>query len=190
MEVTPRSLHGATGSCEASGSVATHCSGSQSSHVRTQPGGQDPLPGPLHVITRWYHLRIVSQRRGHCGGCWGTCRPKQTQRLSRDPPTDPNDPVPPHPQFHITSDIVTAAGFTMCFHTYDLACHHPKLMPLSTKEGAWAGPLKVGEVGRSPAHVYLSPWGTKCCISHSVVSDFETPWTVACQVPLTVEFSR
>lgn len=23
------------------------------------------------------------------------------------------------------------------------------------------GPLKMGEVGRSPAHVYPSPWGTK-----------------------------
>ena len=105
----------------------------------------------------------------------GTCKPKQTQRLSRDPPTDPNDPVPPHPHFHITSDIVTAAGFTMYFHTCDLACHHPKLMPLSTKEGAWAGPLKVGEVGRSPANVYPSPWGTKCCSSHSVVSDSLRP---------------
>ena len=30
-----------------------------------------------------------------------------------------------------------------------------------------------------------------CVLSCSVVSDsFETPWTVACQAPLTMEFSR
>ena len=30
------------------------------------------------------------------------------------------------------------------------------------------------------------------CVSHSVVSDFVTPWTVACQAPLSMcmEFSR
>ena len=28
------------------------------------------------------------------------------------------------------------------------------------------------------------------CISHSVVSDSVTPWTVACQAPLSIEFSR
>lgn len=65
MEVTPRSPHGATETCKASASVPTHCSGSQSSHVRARPGGQDPLPGPLHVITRWYRLLVVYQRRGH-----------------------------------------------------------------------------------------------------------------------------
>ena len=28
------------------------------------------------------------------------------------------------------------------------------------------------------------------CVSHSVTSDFATPWTVACQAPLSLEFSR
>ena len=28
------------------------------------------------------------------------------------------------------------------------------------------------------------------CVSPSVMSDFATPWTVACQAPLSVEFSR
>ena len=28
------------------------------------------------------------------------------------------------------------------------------------------------------------------CVSRSVVSDFATPWTVACQAPLFMEFSR
>ena len=29
-----------------------------------------------------------------------------------------------------------------------------------------------------------------CVFSHSVVSDSVTPWTVACQAPLSAEFSR
>ena len=28
------------------------------------------------------------------------------------------------------------------------------------------------------------------CVSHSVVSDFVTSWTVACQAPLSMEFFR
>ena len=28
------------------------------------------------------------------------------------------------------------------------------------------------------------------CVSRSVLSDFATPWTVACQVPLSMGFSR
>jgi len=28
------------------------------------------------------------------------------------------------------------------------------------------------------------------CVRPSVMSDFATPWTVACQAPLSVEFSR
>ena len=28
------------------------------------------------------------------------------------------------------------------------------------------------------------------CISHSVMSDFVTPWIVACQAPMSIEFSR
>ena len=28
------------------------------------------------------------------------------------------------------------------------------------------------------------------CVSHLVVSDLATPWTVACQAPLSMEFSR
>ena len=28
------------------------------------------------------------------------------------------------------------------------------------------------------------------CVSHSVVSDCAIPWTVACQAPLSTEFSR
>ena len=28
------------------------------------------------------------------------------------------------------------------------------------------------------------------CGSHSAVSDFATPWTVACQTPVSMEFSR
>ena len=29
-----------------------------------------------------------------------------------------------------------------------------------------------------------------CMLSHSVVSDSASPWTVACQAPLSMEFSR
>ena len=29
-----------------------------------------------------------------------------------------------------------------------------------------------------------------CCVSLSVVSDSVTPWTIACQAPLSMEFSR
>ena len=32
--------------------------------------------------------------------------------------------------------------------------------------------------------------GRGCCVIHSVVSDFSIPWTVACQAPLSMEFSR
>ena len=32
--------------------------------------------------------------------------------------------------------------------------------------------------------------GLYVCVSHSVVSDSATPWTVACQAPLSMEFSR
>ena len=36
------------------------------------------------------------------------------------------------------------------------------------------------------------PWSPYVCavLSHSVVSDSATPWTVACQAPLSMEFSR
>ena len=30
----------------------------------------------------------------------------------------------------------------------------------------------------------------ECSVSHSVVSDSATPWTVACQAPLSMGFSR
>ena len=29
-----------------------------------------------------------------------------------------------------------------------------------------------------------------CCVSHSVVSNSATPWTIACQAPLSMDFSR
>ena len=32
--------------------------------------------------------------------------------------------------------------------------------------------------------------GRMCVCIHSVMSDSATPWTVACQVPLSMEFSR
>ena len=34
-------------------------------------------------------------------------------------------------------------------------------------------------------------WGRGgCCVGHSVVSDSSIPWTVTCQAPLSMEFSR
>ena len=59
-----------------------------------------------------------------------------------------------------------------------------------------------------PSTVSLPPWKTTshlwvrwdtqgnrvevicCCVSPSVMSDSVTPWTVACQAPLSMEFSR
>ena len=38
---------------------------------------------------------------------------------------DPNGPILPCPQLHIISNIATTAGFTLYFHTCDLARHHP-----------------------------------------------------------------
>ena len=34
------------------------------------------------------------------------------------------------------------------------------------------------------------PYVCVCILSHSLVSDSETPWTVACQAPLSMGFSR
>ena len=58
--------------------------------------------------------------------------------------------------------------------------------PLLVGFSAWAwsvkSPLAISSVP-SP-----SPWGTLSCVS--VVPDSATPWTVACQAPLSMEFSR
>ena len=45
---------------------------------------------------------------------------------------------------------------------------------------------KKKDVSRISACVCVCP----CVLSHSVVSDFATPWTVAHQAPLSMEFSR
>ena len=45
-----------------------------------------------------------------------------------------------------------------------------------------------GEYVESP-HL-ISKKRNVCMLSRSVVDSFVTPWTVACQAPLSVEFSR
>ena len=49
-----------------------------------------------------------------------------------------------------------------------------------------------GEANRAepvPSHCQLS-LVLRCMLSHSVMSDSATPWTITCQPPLSVEFSR
>ena len=40
------------------------------------------------------------------------------------------------------------------------------------------------------AGIFFTVWNTRESESHSVLSDSVTPWTVACQAPLSMEFSR
>ena len=40
------------------------------------------------------------------------------------------------------------------------------------------------------AGIFFTVWTTRESESHSVLSDSVTPWTVACQAPLSMEFSR
>ena len=39
-------------------------------------------------------------------------------------------------------------------------------------------------------NITIMPLKERDSVSHSVVSDSATPWTVACQAPLSVGFSR
>lgn len=124
---------------------------------------------PLHIIARWYCF-LMSQRQGTRCGHWDTMQAKgDTVAFPGNLLPDPDGPILPYPQLHITSSIETTAGFTVYFHPCDLAHHHPKLMSLSTKEGGWDGPVKVGGIGRSPGHMNPNPWGSRtACRSQSL----------------------
>ena len=56
------------------------------------------------------------------------------------------------------------------------------------KVGSWA---QLGTVGEGQTlNSQSQRWCESDGVSHSVMSDSATPWTVACQAPLSMEFSR